>query len=526
MRPVHRALLSVSDKAGLVEFAQCLARHGVELVSTGGTARALRAAGLAVIDVADVTGFPEMMDGRVKTLHPLVHGAILARRGHAGDRAELAAHGITAIDLVVVNLYPFEATVAQPGVTASDAVEKIDIGGPTMVRAAAKNHADVAVVTDPADYPKVAAALDAQDGALGLSLRSELAAAAFLHTARYDAAVATWLGAKVEEAATPEAEHITPPLWGGPMVRSAELRYGENPHQSAGLYVEPGLPQALARADQLQGKALSYNNWMDMDGAYEVARDLGPTGLAIVKHTNPCGAARSDESLLDAYHKARACDPVSAFGGIVATAGVIDAAVAAELAETFLEVILAADVTPEARELLSRKKRLRVLTLDAEGWTAEMAHATWQPRPIAGGMLVQAPDGLDQAVRNLRVVTKRQPTDDEWAALEFGWTVVRHVKSNAIVFSHADRTAAVGAGQMSRVDAVRIAVLKATASLEGTICASDAFFPFADGVQSASEAGATAVIQPGGSIRDDEVIAAADALGLAMVFSGRRHFKH
>ena len=521
---IHRALLSVSDKRGLVDFAKRLVERNVELVSTGGTARALREAGLPVVEASELTGFPEMMNGRVKTLHPAIHGGILARRERPEDLESLSSMGYGPIDLVVVNLYPFERTVAREGVRREEAVEQIDIGGPSMLRSAAKNHAHVTVVTTPADYDEVASAIEAHEGTVPEALRLRLAAEAFRHTATYDAAIASYMAGEVEKLA--EDVPAVPALWGKPLVRREVLRYGENPHQPAGLYVEAGEAQGVTRALQLQGKPLSYNNWMDLDAAYNIARDLGKQGLVIVKHANPCGAARSESSLLDAYNKARACDPVSAFGGIVASAGVIDAELAATLAESFLEVIIAADVTSEARELLAVKKRLRVLTLDNAGWAADVAQKSFEPRPISGGLLLQAQDSLDEDVRQSKVVTRRQPSEEEWQAMAFGWAVCRHVKSNAIVFSFADRTAAIGAGQMSRVDSSKLAVMKATSSLQGTALASDAFFPFADGVEAAAAAGASAVVQPGGSIRDEEVIAAADACNLAMVFTGRRHFRH
>ncbi len=524
MMGVRRALLSVSDKRGLAAFAKRLAALSIELVSTGGSAKVLRDAGLTVVEASELTGFPEMMGGRVKTLHPAIHGGILARRECSDDLQALSDLGYGPIDLVVVNLYPFERTIAQEGVRREDAIEQIDIGGPSMVRSAAKNHAYVTVVTTPVDYEDVADALEANEGCVPLDLRLSLAAKAFRHTAAYDASIATYMASQVERDA--EDAPSVPPLWGKPLVRREVLRYGENPHQSAGLYIEAGEARGVTRAHQLQGKPLSYNNWMDMDAAYAIARDLGEQGLVIVKHANPCGAARSESSLLDAYNKARACDPVSAFGGIVASAGVIDAALATILAESFLEVIIASDVTADARAILAAKKRLRVLTLDKEGWAGSGADDVLQPRPISGGLLLQELDSLGLDVRESKVVTRRSPTEDEWNAMTFGWAVCRHVKSNAIVFSFADRTAAIGAGQMSRVDSSKLAVMKATNSLQGTALASDAFFPFADGVQAAAEAGATAVVQPGGSIRDEEVIAAADALDLAMVFTGRRHFRH
>lgn len=516
---IKRALLSVSDKAGLVEFARGLVRHGVELISTGGTRRALEAAGLTVRGVAEVTGFPEMMDGRVKTLHPRIHAGILARANHSADFEELAHHSIASIELVVVNLYPFRETVAVDGVSIDEALSKIDIGGPTMIRAAAKNYQRVSVLCQPEDYSEFIQAIDDHDGAVSEDLRSRLAATAFLHTAQYDSAIAAFLGA----AAQPEPSPV-PPVWGAPLYREEVLRYGENPHQSAGLFRADGPREGLMLAVQHQGKALSYNNWIDMDGAFGLARDLGPTGVAVIKHTNPCGAARSETSLLDAYRLARACDPVSAFGGIVATMGEVDVAFARELVETFLEVILAGSFSDEAREVLGAKKRLRVIEVPVEAWAT--VPQTWLPRPVAGALLLQEADGHHVDVRHCEVVTERVPTEAEWQAMEFGWLVVKHVKSNAIVFTQHDRTIGVGAGQMSRVDSSKIAVLKAQESLKGSAVASDAFFPFADGVEAAAEAGASAVIQPGGSIRDKDVIEAANRLGLTMVMTGHRHFKH
>lgn len=522
MRPVRRALLSTFDKGGLVPFARALVERGVSLISTGGTARALRDAGLEVANVSDITRFPEMMDGRVKTLHPAVHGGILARRDVESHMTALGEHDLETIDLVVVNLYPFEDTIAQEGVSLAEAIEQIDIGGPSMVRSAAKNHAAVGVVTDPGDYEAILSSMDAHDGVLEASLLRRLAQKAFVLTARYDSAIAAYLGDAVD--GDQGIEESMPRVWGKPLVRQQVLRYGENPHQRAARYSAPGDAIGLGRAVQHQGKELSYNNWLDMDGAYAVARDLGPEGIVVVKHTNPCGAARSTAGLLDAYEKARAVDPMSAFGGIVATMGTIDEVLAAALSETFLEVILASDVTEEARAVFARKKRLRILTLDAAGWDADSLPAV--PRAISGGVLVQEDDQIVEVVRSCDVVTKRQPTEAEWEAMTFGWALCRHVKSNAIVFAHSDRAAAIGAGQMSRVDSSKLAVMKATDSLDGSIVASDAFFPFPDGVEAAAAAGATAVVQPGGSIKDPDVIAAADRLGLAMVFTGRRHFRH
>lgn len=522
MARVERALLSVSDKAGLVPFARALAERGVELVSTGGTAKKLREAGLEVRAVSDLTGFAELMDGRVKTLHPAIHGGILARRDRPDDLAAIAEHGIAPIDLVVVNLYPFRETVAA-GCTLPEAMEKVDIGGPCMVRAAAKTHAFVGVVTNPADYDRVIEALDAHGGDLPADLRRELAAAAFAHTAAYDAAIAAYMGDRVD-ADQHEEPPAVPRVLGGPLVRREVLRYGENPHQAAGLYLADEAPRGLALAESLQGKPLSYNNWIDLNAAFNIARDLGPEGVCIIKHTNPCGAARSAESLADAYVLARDCDPLSYFGGIVATRGVVDEALASLLTETFLEVVVAGGVTEGAKRILANKKRLRVLSVPQAGWARPERELL--ARPLSGVTVVQEADLALDDVRGAKVVTKRAPSDEEWTALEFGWLVVKHVKSNAIVFTASDRTVGVGAGQMSRVDSVNLAVRKAQSSLEGTAVASDAFFPFPDGVEAAAAAGATAVIQPGGSIKDQAVIEAADKLGVAMVFTGHRHFMH
>lgn len=538
----HRALLSVSDKTGIVAFGTALVAHGYELLSTGGTARVLREGGLSVTDVSEATAFPEMMDGRVKTLHPMIHGGLLGREGI--DDAVMAKHGIGRIDVVAVNLYPFEATVAREDVTVDAAVEQIDIGGPSMVRSAAKNHRRVTVLVDPLDYDAVAAELASETG-VTQALRSMLAAKAFLVTARYDAAIASYLadhsvdttdaagGQGNAQQAPPKNESALPSVWGRPLFRTASLRYGENPHQSAGLYTD-GTATGLATAVQTQGKALSYNNWIDADAAFRLAADLGPDGVAIFKHTNPCGAARSSDSLASAYELARACDPVSYFGGIVGTRGIVDADLARVLVESFLEVIVCAGVDSDAAAILSRKKNLRVLTVDGQAW-AMAAVSELMPHAVSGGMLIQQSDSLVQDIRSCRVVTMRQPTDAEWEAMVFGWRVAKHVKSNAIVFAQSDRTVGIGAGQMSRVDSSRIAVAKSRGwdvpdferlSLDGSAVASDAFFPFADGVLAAADAGATAVVQPGGSIRDAEVIAAADSRDLAMVFTGHRHFRH
>jgi phosphoribosylaminoimidazolecarboxamide formyltransferase/IMP cyclohydrolase len=525
--PIKRALLSVSDKAGLVDLARVLAARGVELVSTGGTAKALRDAGLAVRDVAELTGFPEMMDGRVKTLHPAVHGGVLAVRDDPAHLAAMAEHGIGAIDLVVVNLYPFEATVAA-GAGRAEVIENIDIGGPSMVRSAAKNHAHVAIVTDPIDYPALLGEMEANDGATTLDLRRRLAATAFAATAAYDGAIASWFAFADQGERFP----VTLPLT---LTRHSELRYGENPHQAAAFYTSRG-PSArgIGQAEQVQGKALSYNNLNDADAALELAaefRDAGPTAV-IVKHANPCGVATA-ASLEEAYRAAFACDSVSAFGGIVAVNRPLDGATAAAIAEIFTEVVVAPEADEEARAVFARKKNLRLLLTGA---LPDPARVGLSAKSIAGGWLVQSRDGGRLTDDMLRVVTRRRPSDRELADCRFAWTVAKHVKSNAIVYARDGATAGVGAGQMNRLESARIAAWKARDAADkagwgeprttGSAVASDAFFPFADGLMAAVEAGATAVIQPGGSIRDDEVIAAADAAGLAMMFTGMRHFRH
>ena len=526
LAPVRRALLSVSDKSGIVDFARGLVAHGVEILSTGGTAAALKQAGLTVRDVSDLTGFPEIMDGRVKTLHPSVHGGILAIRDDAGHVAAMAEHGIAPIDLVAIDLYPFEK-VAASGASRAAAIENIDIGGPAMIRAAAKNHAYVAVLTDPADYPDVLDALVANGGSTPLALRQRLAAAAYARTAAYDAAVAGWFAQNLAIAAP---RHIS---FAGKLA--AGLRYGENPHQKAALYLSGEQRPGVATARQLQGKQLSYNNINDTDAAFELACEFDPAvhaAIVIVKHANPCGVAVAP-TLAQAWAKALACDPVSAYGGIVAVNRELDAEAAAQIAQIFTEVIIAPAVSAQAREILMRKTNLRVLET---GWLADPRAGGMTAKTIAGGLLVQDRDNAVAADLELRVVTKRAPTSAEIADLRFAFTIAKHVKSNAIVYVRDGATVGVGAGQMSRVDSSRIAVRKAQDAAEasgaaepatrGSVVASDAFFPFADGLLAAIEAGATAVIQPGGSVRDDEVIAAADAAGIAMVFTGVRHFRH
>ena len=525
-RRITRALLSVSDKTGLLDFARQLANYGVELVSTGGTAKALKDAGLRVIDVAELTGFPEMMDGRVKTLHPKVHGGLLAIRGNKEHAASMEAHHIQPIDLLVVNLYPFEETVAK-GAAYDDCVENIDIGGPAMIRAAAKNHHDVAVVVDTSDYAKVLAELAEHAGMLSLELRKKLAAKAYARTAAYDAAISNWFAETLKDDA-PEYR-----AFGGKLIQS--LRYGENPHQTAAFYKSPGARFGVASARQVQGKELSYNNINDTDAAYEAIAEFDPARTAacvIVKHANPCGVAEGD-SLLDAYKKALACDSTSAFGGIVALNRTLDAEAAKAITEIFTEVIIAPDATDEAIALVAAKKNLRLLL--AGGVPDPRANGL-TVKSVAGGLLVQSRDNAVVDDMTLKTVTKRAPTAAELADLAFAFRVAKHVKSNTIVYAKDRATVGIGAGQMSRVDSARIAARKAEDAAKelklpapltkGSVVASDAFFPFADGLLVAIEAGATAVIQPGGSMRDAEVIKAADDHGIAMVFTGTRHFKH
>jgi phosphoribosylaminoimidazolecarboxamide formyltransferase/IMP cyclohydrolase len=523
--PVRSALISVSDKTGLEALGRRLAARGVELVSTGGTAAALRAAGLAVRDVAELTGFPEMMDGRVKTLHPMVHGGLLAMRGNPEHVAAMAAHDIAPIDLLVVNLYPFEATVAR-GAGYDDCVENIDIGGPAMIRAAAKNHADVAVVVDAGDYEAVLAEIEATGGTR-LATRKRLAATAYARTAVYDAAVSGWMAGAIGET-TPRRRAFAGTL-------AQRLRYGENPHQRAAFYVDGSGRPGVATAAQLQGKELSYNNINDTDAAFELVAEFDPAAgpaVAIIKHANPCGVARGD-SLVEAYAKAYDCDRVSAFGGIVALNGALDGPTAERIAEIFTEVVIAPGADEAARAVFAAKKNLRLLVTGALP-DPRAARLSW--RQVAGGFLVQDHDTGHVGADDLTVVTKRAPSEAELADLLFAWTVAKHVKSNAIVYARGGATVGIGAGQMSRVDSTRIAARKsaemaealglAEPTVRGSVVASDAFFPFPDGLVTAAEAGATAVIQPGGSMRDAEVIAAADERGLAMVFTGMRHFRH
>ncbi len=523
---IRRALVSVSDKRGLDELGRALARHGVEVLSTGGTARLLRDAGVAVTEVADYTGAPEILDGRVKTLHPKIHGGLLGRPTDA-HRAEMQKHGIGEIDLVVVNLYPFAETIARPGVTLAEAIENIDIGGPSMIRSGAKNHERVAVVVDPADYPVLVGEMDENAGAVSAATRFRLARKAFAHTAGYDGTIANFLTALPPDAGEQQAGAWPSPFpevltlqWVGGQV----LRYGENPHQQAAFYRAPRvIGPSVASAQVLQGKELSYNNLVDLDAALELACEFPRPAAAIIKHTNPCGAACADD-VASAYAKARACDPTSAFGGVVAVNRPVDEAFARALGETFLECVIAPGFSDGARAELAKKKNLRLLAYSTA--TGERIPGGLQVRTIPGGALVQTRDAELVPARDAKVVTKRAPTEAELRALDFAWRVAKHVKSNAIVLARDEVTVGVGAGQMSRVDSVKLAVQKAQSPTAGCVLASDAFFPFRDGPDAAAAAGVTAIIQPGGSVRDQEVIAAADEHDVAMVFTGMRHFRH
>ena len=523
-RPIRRALISVSDKTGLLELARGLKGHGVQLISTGGTAKALRDAGLEVTDVSTVTGFPEIMDGRVKTLHPKIHGGLLADRDEHAEA--MRTHGIDGIDLLVVNLYPFESAVAR-GADFQTVVENIDIGGPAMIRAAAKNHDWVTVVVDPEDYQPVLFEMMGTQGKLRAETRRRLAQTAFARTAAYDTNVSNWLQGQLHHTAPPRRRCITG------MLRSA-LRYGENPHQAAAFYAGGEARFGVATAEQLQGKELSYNNIADTDAAYELVAELGMErpACAIIKHANPCGVAIAS-SLTDAYKRALECDPVSAFGGVLAFNATLDGATAEEIAKLFTEVIIAPDADENARRVLAAKKNLRLLIA---GGLPDARASGLMFRSVAGGMLVQARDNAIAARGDLKIVTKRKPSDREIADMLFALKVAKHVKSNAIVYARDSATVGIGAGQMSRVDSARIAATKAREAAatagwlepktKGSAAASEAFFPFADGLRAVAEAGAIAVIQPGGSVKDDEVIAAADELNLAMAFTGIRHFRH
>lgn len=521
--PVTRALLSVSDKSGVLEFAQFLHGQGVHLLSTGGTAKLLADNGVPVTEVSDYTGFPEMMDGRVKTLHPKIHGGILARRGQ--DDAVMAEHGIGRIDLIVVNLYPFEATVSKPGCTFEDAVENIDIGGPTMVRASAKNHAHVTIVTEPGDYDRIQAEMEASAGCITLATRFDLAIKAFEHTARYDGMIANYFGARVGEASH-EQPATFPRTFSLQVEKKQDCRYGENSHQAGAFYAEYNAPQgSIATATQIQGKELSYNNIADTDAALECVKQFdGAPACVIVKHANPCGVAVG-ANLLEAYNRAYSTDPESAFGGIIAFNQPLDGETAKVIVERqFVEVIIAPGLSPEAVAVVAAKKNVRLLSVDM--WSGDVPNRLDFKR-VNGGLLVQTADLalLDE----LKVVSSRQPSEAELLDLQFAWKVAKFVKSNAIVYAKGNMTIGVGAGQMSRINSARIAGIKAEHAglvVPGSVMASDAFFPFRDGIDSAAAAGIKAVIQPGGSMRDEEVIAAANEHGMAMVFTGMRHFRH
>ncbi len=548
LRKIKRALLSVSDKAGLVEFASALASHGVEIVSTGGTAKALRDAGLRVMDVSEVTGIPEMMDGRVKTLHPKMHGAFLALRDNAEHIAAMTEHGITPIDMVVVNLYPFEETVAKDGVTLEDAVENIDIGGPAMIRSAAKNWRDVAVITEPGHYGEILVELTVHEGSLSLETRAKLAALAYSRTAAYDTSISSFLNQRIDwsvptldakdlEASgieivrTVESGKVTfeTPYFsnnlGVDLEKVSDLRYGENPHQRAALYID-SQGAGVANAEQHHGKEMSFNNYVDAEAAWNLVQDFDQLAVAIIKHTNPSGVGLGVTNE-EAYKRALATDPVSAFGGIVAFNTKVDADVAKHVIEVFSEVIVAPAYDDAALEIFRSKKNLRVLRVPDSA--LRTPHSALEYKQISGGFLVQDQDIHRLAVADLNIVTTRQPTGDELAAMQLAWTVCKHVKSNAIVFANGHQTLGVGAGQMNRVDSVRIAAMRAERfdlPLKGSVLASDAFFPFRDNVDEAASFGVSAIIQPGGSIKDEESIAAANEHNIAMAFTGIRHFKH
>jgi phosphoribosylaminoimidazolecarboxamide formyltransferase / IMP cyclohydrolase len=514
---IERALLSVTDKTGLADFAPKLLNLGIELISTGGTAKLLRDSGIAVKDISELTGFPEMLDGRVKTLHPKVHGGILHRRENPAHRAAVAEHDIQAIDMVVVNLYAFEKTAAKPGVAFDELIENIDIGGPSMIRSAAKNFHDVAVVTSPSDYQSIAEELGRSQGALSLETKWRLAQKAFATTAAYDSAIASTLERIPPDFHLLPVDESFPPTLRLSFQKTLDLRYGENPHQKAAMYSD-GSALGVANAHQLQGKELSYNNIVDLQAAWDLAQEFDEPVCAIIKHTNPSGTA-TGKTVAEAYQRALACDPVSAFGGVIGVNRPIDAEAADEMHKLFLEVIAAPGFDDAAKARFATKKNLRLVQVAA-------APQKWTLKNVSGGILVQDADVRRLQDSDLKVVTRRAPTPEETRAMLFAWKVSKHVKSNAIVYARDGQTVGVGAGQMSRVDSAKIGAMKAQLPLEGTVAASDAFFPFPDGVEEIAKAGATAIIQPGGSQRDPEVIAVADRLGLAMLFTGVRHFRH
>ena len=514
---IERAILSVTDKTGLVDFARKLAANGIELISTGGTAKLLRDSGIAVKDISELTGFPEMLDGRVKTLHPKVHGGILHRREDPKHVAAVAEYGIAPIDMVVVNLYAFEKTAAKPGVAFEELIENIDIGGPSMIRSAAKNFHDVAIVTSPSDYDAIAEELQREAGRLSLVTKWRLAQKAFATTAAYDSAIASTLERVGPDSFQLQPEAGFPAILRFSFQKVIDLRYGENPHQHAAMYSD-GSGKGVANARQLQGKELSYNNIVDLQAAWDLAQEFEGPVCAIIKHTNPCGTA-TGKTLAEAYKRALECDPVSAFGGVIGVNRPVDAEAAEEMHKLFLEVIAAPSFDEAAKSRFASKKNLRLVEVAP-------ANQKWVLKNVSGGMLVQDSDVRPLQDADLKVVTKRPPSPEETRALLFAWKVCKHVKSNAIVYARDGQTVGVGAGQMSRVDSAKIGAMKAQLPLKGTVAASDAFFPFPDGVEEIAKAGATAIIQPGGSQRDPEVIEAADRLGLAMLFTGVRHFRH
>jgi phosphoribosylaminoimidazolecarboxamide formyltransferase/IMP cyclohydrolase len=519
MAKVKRALISVSDKFGIVDFAKGLDKLGIEILSTGGTAKLLRDGGVKVRDVSDFTGFPEMLDGRVKTLHPKIHGGLLGRRNNPEHVKQMNEHGIMPIDLVIVNLYPFEQTVAKHGCTLEEAIENIDIGGPTMLRSAAKNYTDVAVVASPRDYGRVLQEIQ-KTGEVSAKTRYELCRTVFMHTARYDSAISAWLDNQVPD----DEKTRFPNILTLQFEKVQNLRYGENPHQQGAFYREFGRKEpSVSNAKQLHGKEMSFNNFLDANSALELAKEYDQTVAVIVKHNNPCGVA-TGLTLADAYRKARECDPISAFGGVIAFNHMVDFETAKEITSTFMEVVVAPEFAPDALQELMRKRDVRLLDI---GPTVAGTPEGMDMKKIVGGLIYQDRDlGKIADVRKLTIVTQRKPTDEEYDGLAFAWKVCKHVKSNAIIFTTKDRTIGIGAGQMSRLDSVRLAVTKAQFPLKGTMLASDAFFPFRDGLDEAAKAGVTAVIQPGGSIKDQDVIEAANEHGIAMVFSAMRHFRH
>ncbi|MFH2012250.1 MAG: bifunctional phosphoribosylaminoimidazolecarboxamide formyltransferase/IMP cyclohydrolase [Pseudomonadota bacterium] len=522
MAKIKRALISVSDKNGIDQFAMGLKDLGVEILSTGGTAALLKKKGIPIISVSDYTGFPEMLDGRVKTLHPKIHGGLLGQRSKKEHLDKMEEYGIQPIDMVIVNLYPFEETIAKEGSTFSEAIENIDIGGPTMLRSAAKNYADVTVIVDPEDYGKILKEMKENNGSISSDTNFQLAKKVFQLTARYDGAISNYLGTLDNKEMT--SKHGFPETLTLQFGKSQELRYGENPHQRAAFYTERSIKEpCISNASQLQGKELSFNNIIDLDAALETVKEFQEIAAVIIKHTNPCGVAISDKSLVDAYCKARDCDPISAFGGIVGLNRKVDVKTATEVTATFIEAIIAPGYDKKTLEILKEKKDLRVLLVPGlEGCLQE----GYDLKKVVGGLLVQDRDLGMIDFNSLKVVTKKSPTEYELKAMSFAWKVCKHVKSNAIVYSTSDQIVGVGAGQMSRVDSSRIAVMKANLPTKGTVLASDAMFPFRDGVDAAAEAGVTAIIQPGGSIRDEEIIQAANEHNIAMVFTKMRHFRH